>query len=407
MIVPVPAPREFVVAPSSPLASDVCQPGWGARTAEDHRPAGGHVRVRPLALAVHGALLAGLIAGPAVYVMAEKTVTLEVNGVAQTVDTHAATVADVLAENDVRVTGRDEVSPPRASQLIDGLRVAVISARPVLLVVDGTQRELWTTATTVAELSSQLGERYDSAYLSASRSERIPLTGLTMAVRLPKAVRLSVAGAVTSIVTTAPTWAATLVDLHVTLRPADVLSVPTVSAPTDGQLVTLTRVDLRSTEASQTIAFTSIRRSDPTRYVGTTTVVQAGITGRLVIAYKLTLRNGALVQRTELSRRVAVKPVPQIVAVGTKPKPKPVVHHTSVSGLNWAALANCESGGNPRSVGGGGAYFGLYQFSVGTWQGVGGSGNPIDASASEQTYRAQLLYLRQGRSPWPYCGRFL
>ncbi len=72
--------------------------------------------------------------------------------------------------------------------------------------------------------------------------------------------------------------------------------------------------------------------------------------------------------------------------------------------LNWAALARCESGGNPQAIGGGGKYFGLYQFTLGAWASVGGSGNPIDASASEQTYRAQLLYMARGASPWGTCG---
>jgi len=77
-----------------------------------------------------------------------------------------------------------------------------------------------------------------------------------------------------------------------------------------------------------------------------------------------------------------------------------------VSSLNWAALAGCESGGNPRSVSPGG-YFGLYQFMISTWESVGGSGLPSAASAAEQTYRAELLYERSGASPWPYCGQFL
>ena len=75
--------------------------------------------------------------------------------------------------------------------------------------------------------------------------------------------------------------------------------------------------------------------------------------------------------------------------------------------MNWAALAQCESGGDPHAFGGGGRYFGLYQFSVGTWASVGGSGNPASASPAEQTARAQALYARAGRSPWPVCGRYL
>ena len=39
--------------------------------------------------------------------------------------------------------------------------------------------------------------------------------------------------------------------------------------------------------------------------------------------------------------------------------------------LNWKALARCEAGGNPRAANPAG-YYGLYQFTVATWRGVGG-----------------------------------
>ncbi|MGA8209667.1 MAG: transglycosylase family protein [Nocardioidaceae bacterium] len=77
-----------------------------------------------------------------------------------------------------------------------------------------------------------------------------------------------------------------------------------------------------------------------------------------------------------------------------------------VGGLNWGALARCESGGNPRAVNPAG-YYGLYQFSPSTWRSVGGRGLPSRASAGEQTARAQALFSRSGSSPWPVCGRRL
>lgn len=75
--------------------------------------------------------------------------------------------------------------------------------------------------------------------------------------------------------------------------------------------------------------------------------------------------------------------------------------------LNWHALARCESSNNPRAVSPDGLYFGLYQFDAETWKSVGGTGNPASASPQEQTYRAELLYRRRGRAPWPVCGRWL
>ena len=75
--------------------------------------------------------------------------------------------------------------------------------------------------------------------------------------------------------------------------------------------------------------------------------------------------------------------------------------------LNWHALAACESGGRPNAVSSNGLYRGMYQFSVGTWHGVGGRGLPDKATKVEQTYRAQLLFMRSGTRPWPVCGKKL
>lgn len=70
-----------------------------------------------------------------------------------------------------------------------------------------------------------------------------------------------------------------------------------------------------------------------------------------------------------------------------------------------SAIAACESGGNPRAIGGGGMYRGKYQFSYATWAAVGGSGDPAAAPEAEQDYRAALLYAQAGPGQWPVCGR--
>jgi hypothetical protein len=68
------------------------------------------------------------------------------------------------------------------------------------------------------------------------------------------------------------------------------------------------------------------------------------------------------------------------------------------------AIAACESGGDPTAVSADGTYRGKYQFDYGTWESVGGSGDPAAAPEAEQDYRAALLYERSGSSPWPICG---
>jgi len=366
------------------------------------------VRLRSPAFAVHGLLLAGLVGGPAAYVATDRSVTLDVDGEVRTVSTRSNTVGELLRRERIEVDSRDLVSPAVDSPISDGLRVGVVNARAVTLVVDGQTRLVWTTAQTVDEFARQLGGRYDAAFLSASRSTRIPLDGLSMSVRLPKAVTVTADGQTRAVVTTAVTWRAALRLAGVRLAPADRVTVDLASAPREGQSVTVTRVGARLEVRTVSLPFGTQKRADSSRYVGSTMATQVGRAGQAKETWRVTVVDGKIVARRLVSRAVVAAPVDRVLLVGTKPRPRPVViRSTSASGLNWAALARCESSGNPRAVGGGGRFFGLYQFTLSTWRSVGGSGNPIDASSSEQTYRAQLLYKSRGASPWPVCGRLL
>jgi transglycosylase-like protein len=82
----------------------------------------------------------------------------------------------------------------------------------------------------------------------------------------------------------------------------------------------------------------------------------------------------------------------------------PTPESVGVSSATLDAVASCESGGDPAAVSADGAYRGKYQFDYGTWASVGGSGDPAAALEAEQDYRAALLYVRAGSSPWPICG---
>ncbi len=76
----------------------------------------------------------------------------------------------------------------------------------------------------------------------------------------------------------------------------------------------------------------------------------------------------------------------------------------------WEKLAKCESGGNwqavstPRS---GMQYYGGLQFSLATWQGLGGTGYPHEAPKATQIEMGKKLQARQGWGAWPTCARQL
>ncbi len=132
-------------------------------------------------------------------------------------------------------------------------------------------------------------------------------------------------------------------------------------------------------------------------------VLRQGRAGLKQIRIAYVPRHGKKVKAI-IAQTIKRKPVSRILAVG--PQPTGV---GAAAKLNWSAVAKCESGGNPRAANPAG-YYGLYQFSPQSWASVGGTGLPSQASAAEQTYRAQLMYNRvNGRwqGQWPNCGRYL
>lgn len=169
----------------------------------------------------------------------------------------------------------------------------------------------------------------------------------------------------------------------------------------EGDVVRLTQVVEQRRTKLKKVRKGTVEVSTTKLKPGTRKVVSTGRAGvRKVVAVQ-TLHNGEPVKYRVVKKNLVTKPKPRRVLVGRRAWSVP-----GTDGLNWGALANCESGGNPNAVNPAG-YYGLYQFDVGTWRSVGGSGVPTSASAAEQTYRAKLLYQQRGRSPWPTCGRLL
>lgn len=93
----------------------------------------------------------------------------------------------------------------------------------------------------------------------------------------------------------------------------------------------------------------------------------------------------------------------QYVTAG-KPYQAPANTRTVNAGGTLEAIAACESGGDPTTNTGNG-FYGKYQFTQSTWQSVGGTGNPANASEAEQNRRAAILYARSGPGQWPVCSR--
>jgi uncharacterized protein YabE (DUF348 family) len=360
---------------------------------------------RPTRLIVQGLTLAGVVASTVAFASFDKSVDLVVDGRHQNVHAFGDTVQDVLSSEGVRVGGHDIVSPAPSAKIKDGSQVVVRYGRQLFVTIDGQERGYWTTALNVNEALAQLGLRADTARLSVSRSLPLGRQALHMDMDTQKSVALVVGGKKAQELTYASTVGELLDEANVQPGPLDRLSAPLTRPLASGATVTLDRVTQRQVAGTSKLKFATRSTKSDTLEKGTTKVTTKGKDGQAKVTYLLTYVNGKLSAKKVLTRVVVTDPVTQVQQVGTKKPAAGPIPTGSGGGLNWAALARCESGGNPRAVNPAG-YYGLYQFSLSTWHSVGGAGNPIDASPAEQTARAQALYAKAGSGQWG-CGSHL
>ncbi|WP_263731816.1 resuscitation-promoting factor [Cellulomonas sp. SG140] len=371
-------------------------------------------RTVPVVAATVGLVVLG--GGGTAYASAHKSVTLDVDGNVQKVSTFAGSVQGLLAARHVTVGDRDLVSATGA--LGDGQQVVVRHAHQITVSENGTQQTVWTTALTADEALADLSARGAVISLVASRSQEGGRPELPLDLTLHGPADVVVDGTTRPVQDASISVGDALTQLGVTLNPLDTVEVKRTDA---GRVqVVVHRVVVQDVTTTSEEPFTSSTVDDPTQYTGKRTVTTAGVVGVRTIVDRVTTVDGVETAREHVSNDVTTAPVNEVVAVGTKAKPvaapkpapaapasAPAAASATSGSLNWAALAQCESGGRVDAVSSNGLYYGLYQFSVSTWQAMGGSGLPSQASAAEQTARAQALYDRSGAGQWPVCGKNL
>ena len=361
---------------------------------------------RSLKYGLYGAVLAGVVGGTAAFASSAngKPVDLVVDGQSKHIQTTASTVAGAIDGAGYRIGSHDIVAPGADSKIQSGEKIVLNRGRLLHLIVDGQKKDVWTTAPTVADAMAQLG--FPAAdFVSVSRDKRLPLDPTTLEIRGPKQITVVHDGKRQVVTTTDATVGQLVKDLNLNLGPKDQVVPAVTSVLSNGGVVTVHRITTKVETLREPVAFPVHKISDSSMYVGDVSIVTRGVSGSANVTYSDTYSDGKLVSRTELRSVPLTQPSAQTEKVGTKSRPAPAVSSSS-SGVNWDAVAACESGGNWHINTGNGFYGGL-QFNESTWMSNGGgayASRPDLASRDQQIAVANRLYASRGLSPWPVCG---
>jgi uncharacterized protein YabE (DUF348 family) len=356
------------------------------------------------------AVVAALVlsVGAIAWAGADKAITVSVDGQARHLHTTASNVGGALADAGYKVAPHDIVAPSVTAKVHNGSTIVLERGRLLHLTVDGVARNVWVTAPTVAQALDDLG--YANAELDAvSRSTRLPLGTTDLQLQSAKRVTISHDGQTSTVVTTDETVAQLLSDLSISLGPNDEV-VPTLfTSLTDGVQIVVHRVSIATVSKSVPIAFATAQQADSSMTKGTSVVLASGAAGTSTVTYLVTEVDGVITSQTVVSTVVLTSPKTRVVRVGTKAVAVSASPPASTSGLNWTAVAACESNNHWNDNTGNGYYGGL-QFSLSTWLSNGGgayAARPDLATEAQQIAVANHLYALRGSAPWPVCGKYL
>ncbi|MGA8045911.1 MAG: ubiquitin-like domain-containing protein [Dermatophilaceae bacterium] len=355
------------------------------------------------------------------YATLVKDVTLTVDGEVTDVRGMHATVADVLASEDIEIGEHDVVQPGPTTEVRDGQNVVVRFGRELTVNVDGEVTSYWTTATTLDAAIRDLGLRVEGAELSASRSQSLGREGLALRISMPKELTLTADGKTVDISSTERTVAAMLRDEGITLGEDDIVAPALGTVITPGLAVTVKRVKIEEKTETVAVPFTTVEEKSSDLFKGQTKTKTKGVNGNKAVTTEYTYTDGKVTAEKVLSEKVTKKPTARVVLVGTKERPAAPASssssssstsrsagNTSGAGLNlaneamWDRIAQCESGGR-WNINTGNGYYGGLQFNTQTWLGVGGADfapRADLATRAEQITVANRLYAQRGLQPW-------
>lgn len=331
-----------------------------------------------------------------------RVVTIFADGTERTISTGAENVAEALEKAEVTLDEQDLVEPSLDAKITDTVyRVNVYRARPVT-VIDGEKKETVVSPYQSARLiASEAGIKvYQEDEFMLEQVDDIITTGSIgqrLIIDRAKVVNLNLYGKKLTLRTQAETVEQLLSEKEIILAKGETLKPKPATVITDDMSVFIAKVGTKIVTEEVEVPFEEEIIQDSSLPVGTRQVKEAGVLGQKAITYELVLTNGKETGRKKLHEVVVTKPVKQVVVVGTA---------GVTSGTNgdvWAALRQCESGGNYANKNNP-TYRGAYQFSFGTWAAMGGSGDPADASPAEQDLRARILQERSGWGQWPACS---
>lgn len=249
-------------------------------------------------------------------------VTYASDGKAQTIKSSNDTVGDLLDDLEVEVTKNDHLSHEVEETLEDGMKIEHITAKEVVVIIDGEEE-------TYDSTSENVGEFLEAEKLEFSKEDDVSHDssveigeGLVIEVTKAFEIPIDYAGEKEKVWTTGGTVEEVLLENNLEPKKADKVKPgkdKKVKKDSKIQVIEVTEENIKEKEA---IDYKTNEKKDANLEKGKEKVIQKGEKGSVEKTYKITLENGKEVKKEEIDEKILSKAKNAVVAIGSKEKPK-------------------------------------------------------------------------------------
>jgi len=250
--------------------------------------------------------------------------------------------------------------------------------RPVLIIDNGIKMTAYCSGETFDEIFDELGITYwpeDKIKVFPD-----PALGIGTKITIRRATPVVIVNGLKTI--KLRTWSNTVSEVlsekKIKLGDLDRINFEMDKELTNNIKIVIVRVKEKTVTETELISYETERRDDPETIKGKEYISQYGKNGKKEVEYRVTYENGKEIKREKIGEKIIKQSKTQIVMVGTRPivtvacggYDSAVALAASRYGVSADNMCKCmwlESQFNPYAVGGGGTWYGLFQYSKSTW----------------------------------------
>lgn len=279
-------------------------------------------------------LTVGLATGCAMYLQAQKQITVADGGSTRTLETFAPTVGDALERSGIELGPRDRVVPALDARLKSGVKVEVLRSKELTVMVNGQRSVEEVTGRTVEEILKELSVVSIGALVQPAPGTPVD-AGDQIIVAQAVQVTVDVDGKTQPVTTNVLTAGGLLRQMGVILGSYDRVEPSILAYPSEGSTIKVIRVNQATETIRSKIPFKTEAKQTGDLELGIRKVGNVGQEGVKASQYRIVYEDGKVKSRTLLNTEVVRQPTPEITLVGTSRPTLKVAKSGQTGGASW------------------------------------------------------------------------